>query len=179
MISLPVYCGMFIFADLLVAILYAPSFSEVSIFIRILSLVGICSVLISQVSSVVIALGRTDLGMRWTIVRIALSTVVLSVSASYGLYAVAEGQSLLSVAFLFLYFFIVVHPMFHHSLSLKQYLSAFMGVVIGSLLLSAPFAFIQVAMVVAFIALYCSFLYFFYRVELIEIINYIVPSRYK
>ena len=189
MIMLPVYCGMFIFADLLVAILYAPSFSEVSFFIRILSLVGICSSLTSQAGTVMIALGRTDLGMRWTIVRIALSTVVLLTTARLGLIILAEGQSVLSVATLLIYFFVVIRPMFYNSLSLKQYFSAFMGVVLGALMLSAPFAIfnicfnvpvtVQVAMVVAYIALYCFYLYVFYRVEFKEIIKYIVPSRYK
>ena len=41
MLMVPFYVALFVFADFVVGILYAPSFAEVAVFIRILSLVGI------------------------------------------------------------------------------------------------------------------------------------------
>lgn len=188
MLAAPIYALMFIFADLLVAILYAPSFAEVALFLRILSVMGICSALTSQAGSVMIALGRTDLGLHWTIVRIVLSTIVLLVSASISIYAVAYGQSMMAVLTLFIYFFIVIRPMFV-SITLRQYISMFINTVIATLLIALPFAILnicfvvpvvlQVLMAIAFMTVYYLYLHKFYRSDLNEIMGIILPNRIK
>lgn len=124
LICTPIYIGMFVFADFIVAILYSPDFSEVAIFIRILALTGIASAITSQGGVLQVALGRTDLGFRWTIVRIILSTLVLFITCFYGIYAVAYGQLFLGGISLFIFFYLIIKPILQ-DVTLNFYLDLF------------------------------------------------------
>lgn len=166
MLAVPVYAALFIFADLIVSILYAQSFADVAIFVRILSLYGICSMISSQGSSVMIAYGRTDLGLYWTIARIVMTTGVLLLTARMSLQALAIGQTGLAMVSVFVYFLIVIRPMLS-DMKMGEYVSSFLGITLGLLFISAPFAivnmvvevtiFFQILMGVAFAGL--CFLY--------------------
>ncbi len=166
MLSVPIYAVMFIFADLIVAMLYAPSFADVAIFIRIMSVLGICSMITSQGSSVMIAYGRTDLGLYWTVARIVMTTGVLLLTARMSLQALSLGQSLLSIVSIFVYYLIVLRPILI-DISVTKYTESFCGIALGLLLIAFPFAiinmvvdvtiFLQILMGVAFAGL--CFLY--------------------
>lgn len=167
MMAAPLYAAMFIFADLLVGILYAPSFAEVAVYIRILSIVGITSSITSQGSAVMVAYGRTDLGLHWTITRIVMTTIVLLATAGISLYAVAWGQTGLSILCLFVYFFIVISPMLKE-MTFAQYFGPFCDISLYIALLTLPFSILnaiydinillQILMGVVF-ALLCYFYY--------------------
>lgn len=139
MVSMPIYAIMFVFADLLVSILYAPSFSDVAVFIRIFALMGICSSLTSQGSAIMIAMGRTDLGLKWTIVRIIMSSVTLLATVCISIYAVAYGQTAIAIISLLVYFAIVIKPILF-KVSISQYFSIFGGLTVGTILITTPFA---------------------------------------
>ena len=138
-LSIPLYLGMFTFADLIVYILYAPEFFDVARFLRLLTMVGIFSSLISQGGPLMIAKGRTDLGLRWTIVRIVMNTVILVLSASIGIYWVAIGQSFLEFISFFVYFAIVTRPLFDNYFLLLDYIKIPSTVFFPVLLISLPF----------------------------------------
>lgn len=166
MLSVPIYAVMFIFANFIVAMLYAPSFADVAIFIRIMSVLGICSMITSQGSSVMIAYGRTDLGLYWTVARIVMTTGVLLLTARMSLQALSLGQSLLSIVSIFVYYLIVLRPILI-DISVTKYTESFCGIALGLLLIAFPFAiinmvvdvtiFLQILMGVAFAGL--CFLY--------------------
>lgn len=109
-IAFPIYMGFFLFADPIVELLYDKEFSEVAVFIRILTLSGIVTAIGAPVGIITIALGRTDLGFRWTIVRIIISVSAVLISSLFGFRAV--GYSLIVVAILsfFLYWALVLYP---------------------------------------------------------------------
>lgn len=182
MLSFPIYACMFVFADLIVAILYAPSFSEVSSYIRILVLMGMCSSVTSQGAPVMIAMGRTDLGLQWTIVRIILATIVLFITARIGLYAVAYGQSVFALISVWIYFYIVLRHLLK-GVSITRYLSMFSGIFVGTVLLACPFAilnmiynvpvFLQIILSIIYIVLYYLFLRKFYKCELFTFLRLI------
>ena len=186
-ITLPIYCGLFIFADLLVAILYAPSFADVAIFIRILSLVGICSSLTSQAAPVLVALGRTDLGLRWTIVRVILATTVLLITCQMSVYAVAYGQSSMAVLTLFLYFFLVIKPMI--KISLSQYCKMFGDIVVVTIIMTIPFAIInicfnvslaiKIVMGIIYVAIYLCYINKYQKKVFQEVIKSIVSKKHN
>lgn len=188
MVSTPIYAFLFIFADLVVGILYAPSFAEVAVFIRILSLYGICSSITSQGGSLMIAMGRTDLGLQWTMVRIIMYIGVLLITANISIYAVAFGQTGLAVVSLFVYFYLVINRMFK-TIDLRQYLSMFSGVVVGVFAITSIFAMInifikvpvpfQLVMALFFCISYYLFLRFFFRKELEEVIVSVFSKRHK
>lgn len=184
MLAVPVYALVLIFADLIVAVLYAPEFYEVAIYLRILSLYGILSSVTSQGSSVMVALGRTDLGLYWTIVRIVITTITLLVTAKIGIYAVAWGQTGVSVLALFVYFIIVIRPMLK-IVSLGQYLSMFIGVVSGVLMLSIPFFVLNtlldvpVLIQILFGCIFIGLCYLFYKLTQREVLNEVLRYTVK
>lgn len=109
--SVFIYAVLIILSDFIVHILYAPSYMEVAAFIRIMAYVGIFSAITSQSATIMISLGRTDLGFKWTIIQIIMSVLVLIGTAPMGLYPVAVGQSVLAFVSLIVYYYIVVQPL--------------------------------------------------------------------
>lgn len=140
-IAIIVYTSLFILADLVVSILYAPQFSEVAIFIRILSLIGIFAAITSQAATVMIATGRTDLGFRWTIVRLFLSVIFILSTAPFGVYHIAVGQTVLEMLSLFIYFFIIIKPILK-DITLGQYIDTFWRELSFSILFSVVLYFL-------------------------------------
>lgn len=190
-VSAPIYVCMFVFSDLIVSILYSPAFSEVSVYIRLLALMGICSAISSQGAPLMIAKGRTDLGLQWTFVRIIISVTVLVLTARVSLYAVAYGQSGLALISIFIYFFIVLRPLLRN-ITITQYLTMFGFICLGSIILACPFVafnmafkipvFIQIIMFGVYMLMVYVFLRKYYRNDLYEILR-LVPftshSRYS
>lgn len=123
-IAIIVYTSLFILSDLIVSVLYAPQFSEVATFIKILSLIGIFAAITSQAATVMIATGRTDLGFRWTIIRLVLSVLFILSTAPFGVYHIAVGQTVLEILSLFIYFFIIIKPILK-DITLGQYVDTF------------------------------------------------------
>lgn len=140
--TLPLYAILFIFSDLIVLILYGSAFYEVATFIRILTCVGVFSAISSQGGVVMISLGRTDLGLRWTIARIIMSTIVIVTLSLVGLYAVAYGQTLLEIVSIYVYYCIVIRPML--KLSFTNYLVMFRNITLSIIVITICFAFINI-----------------------------------
>lgn len=142
-INVPVYTCLFVFSDIIVSILYSPEFFNVALYIRILSFTGLVCSITSQGGILQVSLGRTDIGLRWTIVRIFSSTGILYVTCMYSIMAVAYGQLLLSFVFLFVYYYLVIHPILI-SCTLKEYVKTFFPFMMFSFLISfVPFLIIE------------------------------------
>ena len=137
-LTIPLFIGLFAFSDLVVGILYASEYKDVAVFLRIMSLIGICSSITSQGAPIMIAKGRTDLGLRWTIIRIVLNTTILFITASLGVYFVAVGQTALSFASLFVYYLIVIDPLLEKSFTLSDYIKIPSGIFIHTVLIAIP-----------------------------------------
>lgn len=186
MVSMPIYAIMFVFADLLVSILYAPSFSDVAVFIRIFALMGICSSLTSQGSAIMIAMGRTDLGLKWTIVRIIMSSVTLLATVCISIYAVAYGQTAIAIISLLVYFAIVIKPILF-KVSISQYFSIFGGLTVGTILITTPFALLnymfdipiiyQIFMIVLLLMMFYLFVRCFQKKLFDEVMGLFFPHR--
>lgn len=136
-ISFPLYMIIFIFADSIVSILYAPSFADVALFLRILVLVGLVSSINSTPSTLIIAKGRTDISFRWTIIRGLISTTMVLVASLFSIYFVAASQSFLVIVFFFIYWKIAVYPL--SGISLDEYLSIFKSSLLISFFVAMPF----------------------------------------
>lgn len=169
-VAIPIYVIMFVFADPIVRILYAPEFSEVTIFLRVLAFVGIESCLSGFASTLQLAYGRTDLGFNWTLLRILLYTIVLLISSGYTILFVAYGQLLLSVLSLFLYWRMIIYPL--SKVNLLSYLNSLKIPSIYSVFVAIPFSFavgltdnivLQMAMVFLYVVLYFLCFYFLQR----------------
>lgn len=184
-ISVPLYAILFLVSDFVVKILYAPNFSEVSVYIRLLAFFGIFSAITSQAGSIMIAKGRTDLGLKWAFLRIVLSVAFLLGFVHFGLHAVALGQSAMAVAEVFLYFIIVIKPIVPVSISL--YSKQFMGISITSfvsvllfwllirLLGGSPL--VQIFAAVLYFASYVLYIYYSHRDIAEDLLHSICPVR--
>lgn len=164
-ITIPIYFAIFISADVIVKILYGDAFSEVSVLLRILTLYGIESSISSQGAILQVALGRTDIGFNWTIVRIIFTIGVIFVASNINIEAVAYGQVILAIISIFLFWLMAIRPII--KMELFDYMGTFYRPLGISLSIAFPiFAFLtmlklnhwfQLGGIVIF-----SFSYFFY-----------------
>lgn len=135
-IAVPIYIIVFIAADFIVRILYGPNFGEVAILLRILTIYGIeCSVS-SQGSIIQVALGRTDVGFKWTFVRIIFTVGVILAVSSMSIQAVAYGQSFLSVISFYLFWILAIKPIVN--ISFLEYINTFKKPLLVSIVSSLP-----------------------------------------
>lgn len=137
-VSVPIYVMMFVFAEPIVQIMYGESFLGIVPILQILTFIGIeCSVS-SQGAILQVSLGRTDIGFKWTIVRIILSLIIILTLSGFDIIVFAYGQSFISLVSLILFWLIVVKPLIQ--LSIKEYLSPLILPMIISILIAIPFA---------------------------------------
>lgn len=136
-VAVPIYIAMFVFADTIVRILYAPDFFEVSFFLRIMAFVGIATCVTGFASTLQIAYGRTDLGFKWTLIRIAMYTSILLISSRFSINFVAYGQLFLSIISLFIYWWMIVKPL--SQINLISFLKSLKNSLSYALLLTIPF----------------------------------------
>lgn len=158
-ITIPIYVIMFVFSDPIVSILYSPEFSEVSLFIKILAFVGIEYCISGFAGTLQIAYGRTDLGFKWTIVRIVMYTSVLLLSSGFSIIFVAYGQTVLSVVSLILYWWMIVRPL--SDISLSSYLGSLKTPSLFSVALSIPFIIVMTWVDNLYVQIALGFLYVF------------------
>lgn len=121
-VAIPIYAAMFVFSDLIVDVLYADSFAEVSVFLRILSVVGMITSIDGIAGTLQVALGRTDVGMKWTIIRVIISLTSILVASFFSIKAVAYGQVIVAVICFFLYWRFAIYSLIQ--LKLKQYIKS-------------------------------------------------------
>lgn len=140
-LSFPIYMILFIFAETIVSLLYAPQFAEVAVFIRILILVGLFSSINSTPSTLIIAKGRTDINFKWTIIRVIISTTMILIASFFSIYFVAAAQSIIVIAFFFIYWKIAVYPL--SSIKLLEYLNIYKKSMLISILLAVTIIILQ------------------------------------
>lgn len=168
-ITFPMYVVLFVFADPIVSVLYDSTFSEVSTFTKILTITGIVTAIGAPVGIITVALGRTDLGFKWTIIRIIISTLAVVFSSFIGFQAVAYSISIVSVISFFLYWRIVLYAAI--KITLAELINMFKLPALFSLIAGLPFLLLtnlfhftilnQVIQVFVFIILYFFIQWYF------------------
>lgn len=161
----PIYTILLVFASSIVSILYAHEYIEISVFLQILSPWGFLASVVSLVGMVDVAKGRTDLGYRWTWVRVLMNTFCIFTACQISVYAIAAMQTLLGVLSIPIYYYIVTAQVL--PISLKDYLSYFSKNGLLALICAVPFAlivilaepslYVSIAMMICYSLLYCSF----------------------
>lgn len=90
-INLPIYLGIFLFAPLMVNILYGSDYSEIVILVRILSVYMFVRSLFNPVGSLVVATGRTDLEFYWNLFTLAIMPLAIFIGSRFSIEGVALG----------------------------------------------------------------------------------------
>ena len=135
-ISFPLYIGLFVFSDSIVSILYDPGFSEVSIFIKLLFLIGLFTSIDGLAATLQIAKGRTDLGLISTIIRVTSSILAIIISSQFDIYIMAIGQTIVSIFHSVIYWYLIVYGLIN--LSFLNYYKPLMPSFIISVVISIP-----------------------------------------
>lgn len=181
-----IYVTMFVFADTITAILYAPEFSEVATFLRIFVVIGIINSINGQAGILQVALGRTDIGFKWTLVRVVCYLSVILVSSYFTIYTVAYSQMVLTLFFFFIYWRLVIYPL--STIKLLEYIDVFKESLLVTLLSAIPFGivllvvhtniYIQVVMIILYLFI-ISLYYIFYRKEFtLEILSLLIKGKH-
>ena len=183
-VCIPVYVSAFVFADAIVAIMYAKEFASVALFIRILAFMGIESSISSQAGMLQVAFGRTDLGLKWTILRVVISSVAIIIASKFDIYAVAYGQLLISVVSLFLFWRIVVCPI--SRINIIEYIKMFSEPLAVAVSCAVPFlvlclfvknVFLQCVFACLYFALYAGYYWFARRSYTQSIVSMLIRKK--
>lgn len=121
-VNFPVFAALALFAEPIVALCYGTNMMEMVWFVRVLSLWGLFQSIGNPAGILMVSLGRTDLGFRWTMVRIVAMFVATFITCHISIQAMAWAQVLLAFIFLFAYWRMMVFAMI--KLSLRKYLSS-------------------------------------------------------
>lgn len=137
----PIYAMLLVFASPIVSILYAPEFSEVSVFLQILSPWGFFASVVSLTGMVEVAKGRTDLGYRWAWIRVFMHTFCIFTACYFNVYAIAVMITMIGLVCIPMYYHTVTRKLL--PISLKENLSYFSMNGLYALICALPFALIE------------------------------------
>jgi O-antigen/teichoic acid export membrane protein len=139
--NFPIYAFLIFFSDLVVKIYYGNSYTSVAHFVSLLGWCGMFASINSFVGNLTFALGRTDLNFKWTIIRVCINSIVLIIASFISLDALAMGQSLLGIIFVFLTWLFILKRLINFSF--REYFSSFCFSLFFALLICLIIAFIH------------------------------------
>tara|TARA_B100000674_G_scaffold155390_1_gene123989 strand:+ start:3538 stop:4986 length:1449 start_codon:yes stop_codon:yes gene_type:complete len=122
-INFPIYLVVIISAKEILGIVYGQEYTSAHYVLSCLAFFYAVTTLSNPIGSLQIATGRTDLGLKWTILRIIVSPVFIYIGALYNIESVALAFALLSLMFILPLWYIQLKPMLN--ISLKEYVSQF------------------------------------------------------
>lgn len=122
-INFPVYSFIIVTSKEILHLLYGSDYAEYYLVLSFLAFSYCLNALSNPVGSLQIATGRTDIGFKWTIVRVIITPPVILAGALINIQAVAAIYALLSLLFIVPLWFIQLKPM--ANIRLKEYLNQF------------------------------------------------------
>ncbi len=180
-ICFAIYATIFVFADTIVNILYDSDFADVAVFLRIFVLIGIVDSINGQASILQIALGRTDIGFKWTLFRVITTTITIFITSYFTIYVVAYAEMWLIVFYYFAYWKMVIFPL--STITFKEYIGVIKESFLVSLACMVPFTVLlqyvdisltmQIVLGALFVIIYASYYWFIRKDYTMEILNLI------
>lgn len=85
LVNIPIFALVALLSPIILRVLYGADYEEYSVILTLLA--GVYAILASvgSLSSVQIALGRTDIGLYWTIYRIIANTIILYIGSKFSI----------------------------------------------------------------------------------------------
>jgi len=120
-VNFAIYGAIALSARELLTIIYGPTFANSAIILQLLCLWGGVASVMNCASSLIVATGKTELGFRWTIVRVIANPVFIIVGYQYGLIGIAVAQMLYALVFYSFYWALVIRKILE-MLSYAEYL---------------------------------------------------------
>lgn len=137
LINFPIYFFLIILSKEILEILYGKNYVDGYLVLSFLSIAYAINSVGNPVGSLQIATGRTDLGFKWTIIRVSLLPLVIYLSSFYGINAVSFSIAIASFLFIIPSWRIMIKPM--TKIGLAEYLGQFWKPFLFMILLSAFF----------------------------------------
>ena len=135
-VNFPIFMAFFLFAEPLTVLLYGSGMIEMVWFVRVLSIWGMLQSIGNPAGILMVSLGRTDLGFKWTLVRIVFVLTGTFIACHISIQAMAWTQVLLAFIFLFAYWRMMVYKCIQ--MPLGQYLGAVSWPLLGIIVAALP-----------------------------------------
>ena len=122
-INFPVYALIIVASKEILYYMYGPEYADAYPVLSFLAVAYCLSAIGNPVGSLQIATGRTDIGFKWTIIRVLVTPVFIFIGSIYSITAVAAFYAFLSVSLLIPLWYIQLRPM--ADIRLTEYFSQF------------------------------------------------------
>lgn len=145
-VHIPIYLFIVLLSSEILTILFGQAYSSGFIVLSFLAISYVTQAIGNPAISLQIATGRTDIGFRWTLIRVLVTPLVILIAAGGGINAVAVSLALLSITLLIPHWRMQFKAM--ANVSLGEYLkrfgrpyAVFAAITSGWLILSVIFSF--------------------------------------
>jgi O-antigen/teichoic acid export membrane protein len=122
-VNFPVYILIVAASREILYYVYGQEYSEAYNVLSFLAFTFCLTALFNPVGSLQIATGRTDIGFRWTLLRVIITPVFICIGATRSITAVAAAHGLLSCLFIIPLWYMQLRPM--ANIRLNEYLDQF------------------------------------------------------
>ncbi len=108
-VNFAIYGLMAVLAKEVLIIMYGVDYIDSTFIFQILCIWGVLNAVTSVASTIIVIKGRTDLGFRWTVLRIITNPIFVIVGSYWGLTGIVIGQMGFSLIFFSVYWKFVVN----------------------------------------------------------------------
>jgi len=122
-INFPVYVVIIVASKEILHYVYGPDYADAYPVLSFLAFAYCLAALSNPVGSLQIATGRTDIGFKWTVLRVLITPAFIFVGSLYNITVVAAVYALLSVFFVLPLWYVQLRPM--ANIHLTEYLNQF------------------------------------------------------
>ena len=136
-ISIPIYVSIFLFSEFFIHVLYGDQYRSVSTFLELMILGGIAQAIESLSGTFRQALGKTNVGFKWTFIRFLLSIFFYILFLESSIYTFAVSRSIFFVFLFFVNWYIAIYSIL--PMRLTEYLDSFKFSLLSSIIIGLPF----------------------------------------
>ncbi len=133
-VNLAVYGVTAVLAREIITLFYGESYAASYILLQILCVWGGLISIVSIASSIIVVTGKTDVGFRWTVIRVIANPVFIIVGYRFGLLGIVIGQALYALTFYSVYWKIVIQKVLVN-LNYAEYVGACLKFFVSAIVL--------------------------------------------
>jgi len=133
-VNLAIYGATALLSKEIIAILYGQSYIDSYFILQILCIWGGIISIMSIASSIIIVTGKTNVGFRWTLIRVIANPLFILAGFQFGLIGIVISQSLYALFFYAIYWKLVINKILK-LLKFNEYFLGFLRFFLSALLL--------------------------------------------
>jgi O-antigen/teichoic acid export membrane protein len=141
-VNLAIYGIIALLSKEVIMILYGESYVGAYVMLQILCIWGGTVSILSIASSIISVTGKTDVGFKWTIIRVIANPLFIIAGYQFGLLGIVIAQAVYSLFFYTIYWKIVVNKILT-TLKYKEYLQTFLRFFLSALVLFIVFSMLK------------------------------------